>query len=184
MRNDRREEYYQNRIKQSGPQYPGFDLASAEILLSLRFTEDVLHQACAPLLVQYGLSKSSVNVLMLLRHRPADGMQLHDLGDLLLVSRANITGLIDHLEQKEYVTRAVDPSDRRARFARVTPKGVAFLESFMPTHYQNVKAMLQGLSDEEKRQLLSLLKKTRKSIATHASGLEQPAAAAELANAK
>jgi len=183
MRQDRREDYYHNRVRQSGPHYAGFDLASAEILLSLRFTEDVLQQACAPLLVQYGMSKSSVNVLMLLRHGPDEGMQLHDLGDLLLVSRANITGLIDHLEQKEYVTRVVDPSDRRARFARITHKGAIFLDTFMPSHYRNAKSMLQGLCDEEKKQLLGLLKKTRESIAAHASVPEQ-LAAAELANAK
>lgn len=183
MREDRREDYYHNRIKESGPQYQGFDLASAEILLSLRYTEDVLQQACGPLLGHYGLSKSSVNILMLLRHGPAEGMQLHDLGDLLLVSRANITGLIDHLEQKDYVTRAIDPSDRRARFARITPKGADFLDTFMPLHYRNVKSMLSGLSIEEKKQLLALLKKTRESIAVHASELDQ-AAVTELTNAE
>ncbi len=183
MREDRREEYYHTRIKESGPQYAGFDLASAEILLSLRYTEDVLQQSCAHLLGQYGLSKSSVNVLMLLRHGPPEGMQLHDLGDLLLVSRANITGLIDHLEQKAYVTRMIDPNDRRARFAQITSKGVDLLDTFMPLHYRNVKAMLQGLSDEEKKQLLGLLKKTRESIAAHADDLNQTAEA-ELTNAE
>ncbi len=74
MRDDRREEYYHTRIKQAGPQYAGFDLMSAEILLSLRYTEDVLQQACAPLLGEHGLSKSSVNILMLLRHGPIEGM--------------------------------------------------------------------------------------------------------------
>ena len=183
MRRDRREDYYHTRIKESGPQYAGFDLPSAEILLSLRYTEDVLQQACARVLAQYGLSKSSVNILMLLRHGPPEGMQLHDLGDLLLVSRANITGLIDHLEQKEYVTRTVDPSDRRARFAQITDNGIALLNNFMPMHYRNAKSMLQGLSDEEKKQLLSLLKKTRESIAAHADDLEQTALA-ELTNAE
>jgi MarR family 2-MHQ and catechol resistance regulon transcriptional repressor len=120
---------------------------------------------------------------MLLRHGPDEGMQLHDLGDLLLVSRANITGLIDHLEQKEYVTRAVDPSDRRARFARITAKGVELLDVFMPLHYRNAKSMLQGLSEAEKTQLLLLLKKTRESIAAHADALEQTAVA-ELTNAE
>jgi MarR family 2-MHQ and catechol resistance regulon transcriptional repressor len=183
MRQDRREDFYQKRVKESGPQYAGFDLASAEILLGLRFTEDVLQQACAPLLGEFGISKSSLNILMLLRHGPPEGMQLHDLGDLLLVSRANITGLIDHLEQREYVTRVVDQTDRRARFARITAKGVELLNTFMPMHYRNVRAMLHNLSDEEKKQLLGLLKKTRQSIAAHADQI-QHSAVAELTNAE
>jgi MarR family 2-MHQ and catechol resistance regulon transcriptional repressor len=183
MRQDRREDFYRSRVREAGPQYPNFDLVSAEILLSLRFTEDVLQQACAQLLGQYGLSKSSLNIMLLLRHGPAEGMQLHDLGDLLLVSRANITGLIDHLEQREYVTRAVDPSDRRARFARITLKGIELLDTFMPLHYRNVKSMLASLSDTEKQQLVALLKKTRESIAGHAGEIE-PTAVAELTNAE
>jgi MarR family 2-MHQ and catechol resistance regulon transcriptional repressor len=110
-------------------------------------------------------------------------MQLHDLGELMLVSRANITGLIDHLEQKAYVTRVVDREDRRARFARITRKGEELLDAFMPVHFRNVKAMLQGLSETEKATLLRLLKKTRQSIHDQTANLEQTAQA-ELTNAE
>jgi MarR family 2-MHQ and catechol resistance regulon transcriptional repressor len=176
MSEDRRESYYHDRVRESGPQYAGFDLTSAEIFLSLRYTQDVLQQTCGQYLGPYGLSKSSVNVLMLLRHGSVEGMQLHDLGELLLVSRANITGLIDHLEQKGYVTRVVDAQDRRARFARITKKGGELLDRFMPIHYQNIKTMLQGLSETEKSTLLRLLKKTRDSIGAHSQELRQPEA--------
>jgi MarR family 2-MHQ and catechol resistance regulon transcriptional repressor len=183
MIEDRREAYYRDSIRLAGPQYASFDLPSAEIYLSLRSTEDVLQQACWQYLAQYGVSKSSVNLLMLLRHGPAAGMQLHDLGELMLVTRANITGLIDHLEQKEYVTRLVDRHDRRARVARITKKGEELLDAFMPVHFRNIKAMLQGLSEIEKAALLQLLRKTRESINAHSDELEQRTLA-ELANAE
>ena len=183
MIEDRREAYYHDRIRLSGPQYASFDLPSAEIYLSLRRTEDMLQQTCGQYLGQYGVSKSSVNLLMLLRHGPEQGMQLHDLGELMLVSRANITGLIDHLEQKEYVTRVVDRQDRRVRFARITRKGAELLDDLMPVHFRNVKSALEGLSETEKATLLRLLKKTRESIYAHAADLEQTALA-ELTNAE
>jgi MarR family 2-MHQ and catechol resistance regulon transcriptional repressor len=183
MIEDRRDAYYSSRLRQAGPQYASFDLPSAEIYLSLRCTEDLLQQACWQYLGHYGLSKSSVNLLMLLRHGPLEGMQLHDLGDLMLVSRANITGLIDHLEQKEYVNRVVDRHDRRARLARITNKGGELLDRFMPVHFRNIRAMLQGLSDTEKATLVRLLKKTRESISAHAGGPGQTASA-ELTNAE
>jgi MarR family 2-MHQ and catechol resistance regulon transcriptional repressor len=104
-------------------------------------------------------------------------MQLHDLGELLLVSRANITGLMDHLEEKGYVTRVVDVQDRRARVARITKTGEALLDDFMPLHYRNIKSMLQGLSEAEKTTLLFLLKKTRASISRSVPALEQSAVA-------
>jgi MarR family 2-MHQ and catechol resistance regulon transcriptional repressor len=118
-------------------------------------------------MTEYGLSKSSLNILMLLRHGSDEGMQLHDLGELLLVSRANITGLIDHLEDKGYVKRLVDPQDRRARHARITQKGEALLDEFMPVHYRNLKGLLRGLSEDERETLVGLLKKVRTSMSAH-----------------
>jgi MarR family 2-MHQ and catechol resistance regulon transcriptional repressor len=170
---DPRDALYHNRLRQYGGLYAGFDLASMETMVSLLYTYDLLHQATSRYMAEYGLSKSSINILMLLRHGPAVGMQLHELGELLLVSRANITGLIDHLEDKGYATRSVSPEDRRSRYARITKSAEALLDEFIPVHYGKVKSMLQGLSDDEKETLSHLLKKARASIRRHhASELE------------
>jgi len=117
---------------------------------------------------RYGLSKSTFNLLMLLRHGSPEGMQLHDLGELLLVSRANITGLIDHLERNGWVERVVDPQDRRARLASITPKAQALLDEFIPVHNRTLQRLLGGLTKAEKQTLGRLLKKKRSSVATHA----------------
>ena len=98
MPEDRRESHYHEYLKEVGPRYAGFDRLSVQVSLSLLYTYDVFHQLVSRYMGEFRLSKSTLNILMLLRHAPAAGMQLHDLGELLLVSRANITGLIDHLE--------------------------------------------------------------------------------------
>jgi len=141
--------------------------------LDLLHTYDVLHQLIARYMASFGLSKSTLNILMLLRHGPAEGMQLHDLGELLLVSRANITGLIDHLEQKGYVRRIVDPDDKRVRYARITRKAEVLLDEFMPLHYHNLKTLLKDLTNGEKEALLALLKKMRTSLITHFDACER-----------
>ena len=172
MPQDRREQYYHERVKESGPNYPEFDLLSTKVVLDLIYTYDVLHQIVSRYMASFGLSKSTLNILMLLRHGPEEGMQLHDLGELLLVSRANITGLIDHLEEKGYVKRVVDVTDRRARYARITKKGEGLLDDFMPLHYRNVRSLTQDLTDREKETLLELLKKTRTSLTMHSEQCE------------
>ncbi len=178
MLRDRRETYYHERVRQAGPRYPNFDLLSAQVALDLLYTYDVLHQIIAHYMSEFGLSKSTLNILMLLRHGPPEGMQLHDLGELLLVSRANITGLIDHLEEKGYVKRVVDTSDRRARYARVTKKAEALLDEFMPLHFRNVKSLTGDLTSHEKEQLLGLLKKLRASVIEHSGAVEERATCA------
>jgi MarR family 2-MHQ and catechol resistance regulon transcriptional repressor len=166
---DRREALYHERIRHSGPQYSGFDLLSTEMTLNLLYTYDFFHQLAARYMAEYGLSKSSLNVLMALRHGSLDGMQLHDLGDLLLVSKANITGLIDHLEEKDLVKRVIGTNDRRARFARITRKGEALLDKFVPVHYGNIRRLLADLTNDDKQMLIKLLKKTRASLAANSA---------------
>jgi MarR family 2-MHQ and catechol resistance regulon transcriptional repressor len=170
---DVRETFYHDGMRESGPRYAGFDLATAETAIGLSLTYDLLHQCQARYMLEFGLSKSAVNILLALQRGPAEGMLLHDLGELLLVSRANITGLIDHLEEKGYVTRVVDASDRRGRFARITSKAEAFLEEFMPVHNYSCGELLQGLSSGEKSELAALLRKVRDSIRAHAEVCER-----------
>ena len=178
MPQDRRESYYRERVRKSGPNYAGFDLLSIQMAVDFLYTYDQFHQLISRYMADYGLSKSTLNILMLLRHGPVEGMQLHELGELLLVSRANITGLMDHLEEKGYVKRVVDTRDRRARYACITKKAETLLDDFMPVHYWTVRNLLQDLTAEEKETLLALLKKTRASLSAHAmEHIERPSVA-------
>lgn len=167
MSEDRREEFYHERVRESGPRYANFDLLSTQIALDLLYTYDVFHQLSGRYMADYGLSKSSLNILMVLRDGPHEGMQLHDLGELLLVSRANITGVMDSLQEKGWVTRVVDANDRRVRYARITERAEKLLDEFMPVHFRNVKSFLQDLTREEKQTLSALLKKARRSMTKH-----------------
>lgn len=180
MPEDRRASYYHERMRACGPQYAGFDLLSAEVIIGFLYTHDILNQLLNRALAEERLSKSTLNILMLLRHGPPEGMQLHDLGEFLLVSRANITGLMDHLEEKGYVRRIVDPQDRRARYARITKKAEMLLDEFMPVYYRHLKGLLQDLSDTDKESLVRLFGKTRASLLAHAEPLPQQHRAAEL----
>lgn len=164
MPGDPREAFYHDRVCECGPLYNHFDRLTSEAALNLAYTYDVLHQVTGRYMADYGLSKSTFNILMILRHGSSEGMLLHMLGELLLVSRANITGLVDHLEEKGYVNRVVDQHDRRARFARITAKGLALLDRVIPVHFEALGKLLSGLSNSDKEQLIALLKKARASM--------------------
>ncbi|HEX7360185.1 MAG TPA: MarR family transcriptional regulator [Bryobacteraceae bacterium] len=168
MPHDRRDAYYHERIQEFGPCYANFNPLLAQLALNFVYTSEVFQQATGRYMAPFGLSKSTFNVLMLLRHGPEGGMQLHELGELLLVSRANITGLVDHLEREGCVNRAIDSADRRVRRANITKKGKALLDEFIPVHFGNLKILLQDLSGEEEKVLLGLLRKMRVSVAAHA----------------
>lgn len=114
-------------------------------------------------------------MLALLRHGHPEGLQLSEIGELLITSRANITGLVDHLEQKGYVTRVVDVSDRRARLAKLTKKGEALIDEVMPPHTARCVDFFSNLSLDEVQQLTGLLKKLRRNPAVTESEEEDAA---------
>jgi MarR family transcriptional regulator, 2-MHQ and catechol-resistance regulon repressor len=175
---DRRESFYQTRLQEMADRYPGFDLSSAEVMLNLFYTYDVVTACSSKFLAEHGLAKSSFNILLNLRHGPAEGMLLHDLGEVLLMTRANVTGLIDHLEERALVKRVVDATDRRARFARITKKGEALMDEVAPLHFQRAHGRLGKLTPEERDSLVKLLKKLRYEFkSTAESGCEDSAVA-------
>ena len=171
MLDDRRKAFYDRHFEVSTVRYKPFDEVAARLTVELTLTCDMISQTVARYMGEFGLSKSTFNILMLLRSGPTEGMPLHQLGQLLLVSRANVTGLINHLEEMGHVTREVSLSDRRVRYARITQKAEALLDLLTPLHFANLKKLLIGLPGADKQALRALLKRVRDGVVEHAPGL-------------
>lgn len=142
--------------------YPDFDWPSVEMVINLLYTYEVVNAVLVRKTEKHGISPGAFNVLMILSRCDEAGCQMSELGDLLLVTRANITGLVDCLVAKGFVARFDDPRDRRVRLVRLTDAGQAFLESILPAHYSRMREMLVGMSDAEKRGLSKMLTKLRR----------------------
>jgi len=162
---DRREGFYEESVRELARTMPRFEAEFADLSLNLALTYDVQHSFLWKSMCRFGLAKSSFNVLMLLRHGPEEGMQLSEIGELLITSRANVTGIIDHLEEKGHVKRVVDSRDRRARLARLTKSGEALIEKAIPLHSKQCSLLMGHLTPAERQTLLGLLKKVRRSPA-------------------
>ncbi|MDS1029660.1 MarR family transcriptional regulator [Bacillota bacterium LX-D] len=107
---------------------------------------------------EYGLSETKFNALFLL-YKASDGLLLSELGDLMLVTRANITGLMDRLEKDELVQRLYHPNDRRSIIAKITEKGREIIEKIIPRHIKINQELVSNLSEEEKKIANTILEK-------------------------
>ncbi len=163
MQPARREKLYEEILQRrtSTGQQPDRNALAASVNLAL--TYEVHESYLWRPLGTHGLARSSFYVLMLLRHAQPEGLQLSEIGELLITSRANVTGLVDHLEQKGYVRRVVDSHDRRARLAKLTKKGEMLIDDVMPAHIERSVAFFSNLTVDEVQQLIQLLKKLRQS---------------------
>jgi len=107
-----------------------------------------------------------INILMTLDTRPDKRMPLSELGEFLVVTRANITGLVDGLVKDGLVRRIDHPEDRRMVLAELTEKGRKFISWFAPRHQALVKNLGSCLSSDEKNRIVGWLDCLREHIRT------------------
>jgi MarR family 2-MHQ and catechol resistance regulon transcriptional repressor len=137
------------------------DFDSVNALLTLKRTTADFENFGAGYFKQYDLSPGRFNVLMSLFGSPNHTQSLSDLGDYLVVTRANITGLVDGLVEDGLLRRIDHPDDRRVVLAQLTDKAVEFLNWFAPQHHKNIKKLMSVFTVEEKRTFVKLLDKLR-----------------------
>lgn len=61
--------------------------------------------------------------LTLLQHLPPEGLHITELATLAQMTRQSMGALVDYVEERGYVERVDDPTDKRAWLVRMTAKG-------------------------------------------------------------
>ena len=158
------ESYYEDAVRRAGQKFKEFDWPSSNLLFNLFYTHEVASTPLERSVGAHGLSLSAFNVLMILSRSETKGCHFHRLSELLVVSKSNITGLVDCLEKRGLAERAEGSPDRRRRIARITEAGERLLEALLPKHYDTVREMLGGMSEKEKAALSELLSKVRRCV--------------------
>lgn len=125
----------------------------------------LLAKAGNRLALRLGLSQQQWVLLAAIARGHEDGVPLSELGRNLLVTKANITGMVDRLERDGYVTRNARAGDRRVCCARLTAKGRRFLREISPLQGAWTAEAFRGFSRAEKARFLALLDKQIKSAA-------------------
>lgn len=82
----------------------------------------------------------------LIRHGPC---KMKDLAEALSMTKANVTHLIDSLEEKGFVKRTKDESDRRATLLRVTEHGEKVYNELLEELSRLVEKVTAKLSQED-----------------------------------
>lgn len=89
------------------------------------------------------------------------GMSVKDLIAFLMLSRQNLTAVLDRLEARGWVERIKDPEDGRARLIHLTDEGAgtwAAMQDAIETFYEKA---LKPLDEAEQVQLYHLLDRLR-----------------------
>lgn len=112
----------------------------------------------------FGMSLAKFDYLSQL-YREADGtLTLGQIGQRLMVSGGNITGLTDRLEADGLVRRTGDPNDRRIQQTTLTPEGRALFARMAARHEDWIRELFAGLPDHEVDALLAGVASLKNSV--------------------
>ncbi|MDQ0874392.1 MarR family 2-MHQ and catechol resistance regulon transcriptional repressor [Paenibacillus sp. V4I3] len=111
---------------------------------------------------QNGLSPSEFTILELLYTKGR--IPLQQIGEKILITSGSITYNIDKLEKKGLIKRVHCEEDRRVIYAEITPVGYELFDLTFPGHAETIHSITQGLSLDEKQDIIKLLKKLGKGM--------------------
>jgi MarR family 2-MHQ and catechol resistance regulon transcriptional repressor len=104
-----------------------------------------------------GLTESQLGVLEMLLH--LGPLHQHRIGEKMLLSRANITILVDQLSKRGLVRRVRDTEDRRRVAVHLTAEGRRRIERVFPSHVERIVELFSALEPREQEQLARLCRK-------------------------
>ena len=135
-----------------------------EALLNIYFTNICLRKHAAEFFSNYALTDIQFNLMMLIKHHGGDeGLNQARLSEMMMVNRANITGLIDRLEKIGMVQRTA-AVDRRYNMIQLTQKGRKLLDKLDPIYGKEVQKVMSVLSKADLKHLIEACGKLRKNL--------------------
>jgi DNA-binding MarR family transcriptional regulator len=134
-------------------------------------TYKVIKHYTLGLFSEEGLTEAQLQALGLLVR---DGsMLMRKLSDSMLVTPANITGIVDRLEEKKLIRRTSSKGDRRATIIEITLEGKALYDRVAKKKATLVQKALATFTREEQRTLRNLLERFQREMS---SAIEENAA--------
>jgi DNA-binding MarR family transcriptional regulator len=154
----------QSRIEQEMLARAGFrdfDPVDMELRLGLIAAVNALAAKTEEELEPFGLSGSTFNVLMAIRHAPDGMLMMSEVARGLVLRPNNLTPLVDALVNEGYVTRVPSESDRRVVNVKITDSGAARLDAVLPRLFRTLAVASADLDEDEKLTCIQAAMKIR-----------------------
>lgn len=108
------------------------------------------------------LGDSDFRVLEALLHKGP--LPVNTIGPRVELTPGSISVAVDRLEKRGLVRRKLDPHDRRVHTVYLTAEGDSVIRRVFAHHECEMERLFETLTLEERRTLISLLKKLGKSV--------------------
>ena len=110
----------------------------------------------------HALTLPQFDVIATLRF--SEGVTQQELAERLLVTKGNVTGVLDRLENLGWVERRPDAQDRRANRLHLTAAGRRKIDAVMPAHDAIVLDAMRGVSDADVKTFRKVLEEIERAV--------------------
>ncbi len=111
-----------------------------------------------------GYADISLAHTMMMMNIDVQGIQLTKLSEKIGVSRQAVTNLVQSLEQKKFLTRSPDPSDKRAAIVSVTKIGWKLIKDIVEVKSEIEDEYRSIIGDQQMDQLRNSLTKLLETV--------------------
>lgn len=108
---------------------------------------------------EVGLTRAQWLALTRIHRRP--GVSQSELADMMEIEKAPAGRIVDRLEEKNWVERRPEPSDRRVNRIYLTELGARVHAAIAPLADTTVRDALAGLTPAEQSRLVGLMSKVK-----------------------
>ena len=108
-------------------------------------------------IAQTGLGRSDFAIMEALLHKGS--LAINQIGKKVLLTSGSMTAAINRLEKGGLVKRVRDQSDGRYCYVHLTEDGRNVIKEAYGNHQLNLEKIAEILTDEERKELVRLLKK-------------------------
>lgn len=139
---------------------PDLDASPMGVIGRISRLSRIFEQEIQQVFARFGLHRGEFDVLATLR-RSGEPYRLNpsDLSLALMVSSGGMTNRLDRLERASLVERRPDPGDRRGTQVGLTEEGRRVVDAMVAEHIANEHRLLSALSETEREELTTLLRK-------------------------
>lgn len=130
-----------------------------KVLMGIVRTAEIFKRAHAGVFKRHGLSFPQYNVLRVLEASANGRNTIGEVGRIMLVPGANMTGIAKRMEKQGFIRRTSDLRDERVTMLEITLKGKSVLSRIQREKDEWLERMLDGFSQEERLQLLRVVQR-------------------------
>jgi DNA-binding MarR family transcriptional regulator len=152
-----------------------FDPSAIALALTFRAASQRVEEVAFGFIESLGFSPPGKLHVLFVIWMAAEPLAMTDLSRRVLVSKTNLTNLVDALEADDFVRRLEHPGDRRSVLVAITAAGRRSAESSFPWAADLLAEAVQDISPAERRAFVRTLVKLAKGFTAAGARSAAPA---------